>query len=299
MASLRGGVKRNTTHKQEKHKVKSLVGSAILLLLLGGCTTWIMPSFKGAPDRLFSVTTETDIARSLSGHEWLEEYAKSSGQRRRELRDQVILSRMYAADVFYSEYEANLTRERQNVGFWSTVASLALTGSATALASKEVKTVLSAVATGLTGVKDSYDKDILIEKTITILQSQMRARRKEIKVIILNRLGSSPQEYPVELALTDVEAYYRAGTITGAFIDVAQEAGVRLSTAREDERNVIVTRFAPVTNLGTRIRAFARTNITAVTAYLAQNHPGTALAEFIRLGSRADQLKMIQTLRIP
>lgn len=274
------------------------LGGALLIVALGACT----PSIRGTPERLLDVPVETELIRTLAGPEWYAEYARSTGARRRELRDQIVLARMYAIDLYYSEYEANLTRERQNVGFLSTVANLALTSSATLVAAKETKTILSAVATGLTGAKEAYDKEILIEKTIAILQQQMRARRKEIKVSIIGRLSLDQSSYPLELALTDVESYYRAGTITGALIDVSEETGVRLAQARAIEERIVVTRFAPVADLGTRIRAFVRVsaaNLRAVQDYLASNHPGTAIAEFVRVGSRPEQLRMIQQLNIP
>jgi hypothetical protein len=254
---------------------------------------------RGGPDRFFEVTAEVDIARALAGPEYYAEYARASGPLRRQIRDQIVFARMYAIDLYYSEFEASLTRERQNVGFFTTLASLALTASATAVVAAEAKTILAAVATGLTGAREAYDKEILIERTISILQQQMRARRKDVRVIILERLAMDPSSYPLELALADIESYYRAGTITGAFIDVAQETGVRLADARVREEDVVVTRFAPVSDLGVRIRAYARTNLEAVTIYLQTNHPNVRVVEFVRHGSRAAQLKMIQTLKIP
>jgi hypothetical protein len=185
------------------------------------------------------------------------------------------------------------------VGFYSTVASLALTSSATLVAANETKSILSALATGLTGTREAYDKEILIEKTITILQQQMRTRRKEVKVTILERLGRDTATYPLELALTDLESYYRAGTLTGALIDVSEATGFRLSEARRLEEEVVVTRFAPVRDLGQRIRAFARNNIAAVTTYLKNNHGEMPLAEFARNASPEDQLRMINKLKIP
>lgn len=65
---------------------------------------------------------------------------------------------------------------------------------------------------------------------------------------------------------------------------------------------VVVSKFAPVTDHGTRIRAFVRIspqNLEAVTGYLAQHHGGTSIARFARNASRADQSKMIQALNIP
>ena len=275
--------------------MRSLPACLLAALVLGGCTA----SIEGTPERLLPISAETDVARKLAGPEWYAEYGMATGARRRELRDQIVLARMYAIDLYYSEYEARLTQERQNVGFYSTVANLALTSSATLFAANETKTILTAVATGLTGTKEAYQKEVLIEKTIAILQQQMRARRKEVKVRIISRLSLAAESYPLELALADIETYYRAGTITGALIDVAEETGVRLSEARAMEEQVVVTKFAPVTDFGTRIRAFARVNLPAVQAYLARNHDGLPLALFVRNASRVDQLKMIQELRIP
>jgi hypothetical protein len=251
---------------------------------------------RGGPDRIFEVTAEVDIARALAGPEYYAEYARASGPLRWQIRDQIVFARMYAIDLYYSEFEASLTRERQNVGFFTTLASLALTASATAVVAAEAKTILAAVATGLTGAKEAYDKEILIERTISILQQQMRARRKDVRSIILERLANDPSAYPLELALADIESYYRAGTITGAFIDVAQEAGVRLADARDREVDVVATRFTPVSDLGVRLRALARRHSEAAFGYLRDNHDSMPLATFVIRGSRADQLKMIQYL---
>lgn len=209
---------------------------------------------------------------------------------------------MYAVDLYYTEYERQLTRERQDVGFISTVASLALTSSATLFAAESTKTILAAAATGLTGVKAAYDKEILIEKTISILQQQMRTRRKEVKVRILKRLSFDTGSYPLELALIDLEAYYRAGTITGALVDVSEATGERLAVARAIEEEFVVKKFTPVTSLGTRIRVFARSNPQngdKVRDYIARNHPGTPFADFVRDATNLEQLKMIQELSIP
>jgi hypothetical protein len=245
------------------------------------------------------VEAETELIKKMASPVWYAEYASSTGVRRRELRDQIVLARMYATDLYYSEYEARLTKERQTVGFYSTVANLALTSSATAVAAKETKTILSAVATGLTGTREAYDKEVLIEKTITILQQAMRTRRKEVKSSIIGKLSSGVDAYPLELALIDLETYYRAGTITGALIDVSAETGERLIATRGLEEQIIVTNFAPVSDLARRIRAFARLNLKKVEQYLDLHHGGVPLAVFVVSSTRGEQQRMIDTLRIP
>lgn len=300
MASMHMAPKRNPIKNLSVRRFPNFIRGIFMFgaLALTGCTA----SIQGAPERLYSVSSEADLVKDLTGSEWNAEYARSRGQRRRELRDQITLARMYAIDIYYSEYEGQLTRERQDVGFFSTIANLALTSSATLVGAKESKTILAAAATGLTGVKAAYDKEILIEKTITILQQQMRTRRKEVKIRILDRLSLDTGSYPLELALIDLEAYYRAGTITGALVDVSEATGARLAQVSAIEEQVVVTKFRPVTDLGTRIRAFVRINpqnLEATTNYLAQNHGGLPFALFVRNASRSDQLKMIQALNIP
>jgi len=84
---------------------KGLLGGALALLALAGCTA----SIQGAPDRLVPIAAETDLIKKLASPEWYHEYATATGSRRRELRDQIVLARMYAMDLYYSEYEARLT----------------------------------------------------------------------------------------------------------------------------------------------------------------------------------------------
>lgn len=203
---------------------------------LGGC----LASLAGAPDRLFSLEDETRSAKIVSSPERYEEYARSFGQRKFELRNQIVLSRMYAIDMLYSDYEARLTRERQEVGFYSTVVNLALNSAGTLAGGAATKATLHAISAGLIGAKTSYEKDILIERTVAILQKQMRVNRKEVKTQIVQRLSGSTAAYPLEFALTDVERYYRAGTISGALLGVDADVSLKLDEANEQENRAIM-----------------------------------------------------------
>ncbi len=211
-----------------------------LILAAAATLSACLASVSGAPDRLFSVEEETRSAKLVSSPERYEEYARSFGQRKYELRNQIVLSRLYAIDMLYSEYEGRLTRERQEVGFYSTVVNLALNSAGTLVGGSATKAALHAVAAGLVGAKTSYEKDILIERTVSILQKQMRANRKEIKAQIVQRLAGSTGAYPLEFALTDIERYYRAGTISGALLGVDTDVSLKLDQAATEENRAIM-----------------------------------------------------------
>jgi hypothetical protein len=259
-------------------------------------------SISGAPNRLYTTAHETDFVRQVAGPEWYSTYYQSSGARKRELRDQIILSRMYAIDVLYSDYEAELTRERQNVGFYSTVANLALTSTAAATGTKETKAILAAVAAGLTGTREAYEKDVLIEKTISILQENMRTQRKLTKAHIIERLNLGVESYPLELALTDVENYYRAGTITGALIGISELSSLELAGATAKEQAATLIKFSP-TDFTPRIRAYwtaSAENRERVEAWLRQNNISISATAFMRSGAHAAlHQKLIRDLKIP
>ena len=209
---------------------------------------------------------------------------------------------MRAIDLFYSQYEASLTRERQNVGFFATVAQLALTTSATLLSSPATRTIITATATGLTGAKESYDKNILIDRTIDVLQKQMRAQRQLVKAKVIQRLALGTAAYPLELALGDLEDYYRASTLTGALIGAEQAASEVLNQANAIEEQVLAVKFAE-TDLAPRIRAFWHGNMEQkkeVESWLVNHRIYVGVTLFLNSDVyAAEQMQMVNDLKIP
>jgi len=161
---------------------------------------------------------------------------------------------MYAMDLAYGDYEQELTRERQKVPFVATVASIALSSSGAVITNSATQQILAAVDTGLKGTTEAYGKEILIDKTIEVIQSAMRANRTQIRSDILVKLGRSDSEYPLELALSDVEKYFRAGTLTGGFLGVSEASAERIAEVRAREIDT-VTRFG-ADDATTKIRGY-------------------------------------------
>jgi hypothetical protein len=168
----------------------------------------------------------------------LAEFSRMGETERRNYRNSLIAGRMYAIDIQYTAYEGALTRERQNVGFGAAAATLGLTTASGLVTAVATKDILTGAAGFVTGARAAYDNDILFSHSVQWIQSQMRARRADIGRRILDGTRLSTDQYPLALALSDLEAYYRAGTFTGGLISTTETVGAdaRFSEQLRDER---------------------------------------------------------------
>jgi hypothetical protein len=216
--------------------------------ILCGCVT-----IQGGPDRLYPIESEVAQARGLlEGVDGLvaEYYAIKSNDpnadnQRKFYRNEIITRRMYIIDVEYSEYEAALTSERQKFGFLTTTAATGLGIASTLTTPIRSAQVLSGVGAAVLGTRGAYDTEVVIAKTLQIVQGHMRAQRDNVAARqILPRLTESPVTYPLSAALHDLEDYYRAGTFTAGLIPALRESGAAAQLASE-EKVLAVSTFSP------------------------------------------------------
>jgi hypothetical protein len=154
----------------------------------------------------------------------------------RAFRNEIIAQRMYAIDVQYSEYEAALTRERQEIGFAALSTAEGLNVAGTLITDGVTRGVLSGLAGGVTAIKGHYESDILLAKTVEIIQKQMRANRQFVAAHILTRMNQDIVDYPLAAALSDIEEYYRAGTLTSGIVAASTTVGVEERNAQDDKQ---------------------------------------------------------------
>lgn len=226
---------------REKIAAVTLFSSA-LPMLVAGCA-----SYTGEPQRVYSTSEQLQFVKKTFGQPDFASYFALSSEQRRSYRNEYVLAQIYAIDLNYGNYERDLTQELQRVGFASTVTNLALTSVASQIASTAAKDVLTATATGLTGAKAAYDKDILIGRAIPIIQSQMRASRAKVATKIYTSLGRSADEYPLMMAWIDLQALYKAGTLTDGLLDASQRVGAE-AIAASDARDYVTITALPSTD---------------------------------------------------
>ncbi len=200
------------------------IWAIVVAVALSGC----LPS-TGTPERLYPVIDEMNVVR-LTQEELVRQYNQSvfsAPAQARLIRNEIIAQRMYAVDVQYTQYENALTREGQEVSFGTLVAAGALGTASTLFTPVVTKSVLSGLSTVTLATKGHYDSEILMAQTIRTIQKQMRASRNLVATDISAKLIQSVTEYPLSAALSDVEDYYNAGTLTTGVIDTSTTVGIK------------------------------------------------------------------------
>jgi hypothetical protein len=211
-------------------------------------------SISDGPERLYPVSVETQAIRdNISKIDFIQ-FASLSEPLRVKYRNDWIAARMYAIDIQYTAYEAALTKERQNVGFGATVATLGLTTASGLLTPVVTKNVLTGLAGVVTGSRAAYDNDVLFAHSVQWVQSQMRTQRTIVGERILRGTKLSTIDYSLAAALTDLEDYYRAGTFTGGILGTSEALGAEAQFAEQLKQDRIEVDFVS-TSAGKALRA--------------------------------------------
>lgn len=188
-------------------------GIALAAGLLCGCAS------MNTPQRLYSVDEE--FAGIKQGIESAD-FTGLSDKDKRLRRNQIIAARKYAIDLQYTHYESALTQEIQAIDMGSKAASIALDQAAILVPVTHTKDLLNGISTGVSGLDLAYNDKVLRTKMIENVESSMRTGRHERAAIIFANMRCSFKTYPMAMALSDLEAYYRAGTFAAGLMKLSQ-----------------------------------------------------------------------------
>jgi hypothetical protein len=269
---------------------------AILLLplaLLQACS-----AFEGAPNRTFTAADDLQTIQSAmtpsvisdcllgvqqnspkapDGAPGLVQLDQSGKQA---CRNRIVSARKYAIDLNFSQFEQQFFAENRWTGFGATVVGLGL-GTAGSLTPLGTSHALSAAAAGVTGTRAAYEREILAERTLITIDTTMHGQRDLIAVNIRNGLQKSAEEYPLATGLSDLDAYYQAGTVLGALTAANQAAGTQADVAQNELRNPL-----PITR--TPAAQFLRGLINTGTPEARASNETRIRAEMTRLGVPAN-----------
>ena len=172
---------------------------------------------------------------------------------------------MYIIDANYSQYEADFGRQNQQLGFAADSVSQGLNTAGALFVVVPTVRILSGVAGGVTGIKGSYQSDLLGSKTVDIIQSQMRANRDQIATQIIKKMGQPTSTYPLPLAYTDLETYYRAGTFASGVLKAAEVVGENAADAQDAKADARMAIITDARKPLTTTRPFVNPNTSAIT----------------------------------
>ena len=190
--------------------------------------------------------------------------AASQREAKAERRNQILTELIALIDQNYSVFEDRYYGSDAAVNFGGDVVNLGLTGVSSVTGTAHLKSVLSAIATGTTGIKTSYEKNFFDQQTRSAVVQKMRAGRATQLALIQDQdhmkapvvcpaagcqtvaaAGGNPAHtvapYSLETGLSDVEQYYETGTIIGALQAIAASAGQDQKEATTKQKTNSVT----------------------------------------------------------
>lgn len=131
-------------------------------------------------------------------------------------------TRLKLIDINYSNYVLDLNKNRKNVSFFSNASSSLLSTTSSLIQPKSTSSILSAVASSITGVQAASEKEYFVDKTMEALISQMNANRAQRLVVILT--GLKKDSYGLIELNNDLDEYYKAGLVINAIQSISSTA---------------------------------------------------------------------------
>lgn len=208
----------------------SALGATILLQACAGIQGY--PAQSSDPTIELSALAPYFLSSVMEKYE-SEKDSDRRGLTKRQWRNQVIEARIRAVNIRFGEFEQTLYEQGIGFGVGTDWTVLALT-TAGAISTGNAPKYFSAAAALVTGAKVSYDKNVLYEKTMPVILSQMQAGRQSVLVRIRQGEAQEVDSYPLPQGLSDVDDYYRAGTIPTSISGLATNAGAQLQAATKE-----------------------------------------------------------------
>jgi hypothetical protein len=151
-----------------------------------------------------------------------------------QLRNELLFGRFGAIDLLFHRYTDAMYVQNKSYDLSSHAAILTLAGLGTLGDQVFTATSLRAFAatSGLvSGMKESYDKNTLINQSLILVLATMNAERTRIRAEAVAASKKDLIEFPIEEALSKSESYYRAGTISRALEVLTAAAGEKQTQA--------------------------------------------------------------------
>jgi hypothetical protein len=166
--------------------------------------------------------------------------ADRNGMTQLEWRDAVIAARLQIMDQNFQSFKVQLRAAISGLNLGTDVAALGLTAAA-ALTSGGTAKALAAASTGVIGVGTAFSKDTLFQQTVPAIFAQMEADRLSVLVRIRKAQAEADvTKYPLAMALTDLTAYERGGTLESATATLAQNASNQAAKNRVELDNLML-----------------------------------------------------------
>lgn len=200
----------------------------LCLLPMGGCAPFTGYATDPASDSSLPPDLQAGFGQTLKDN-----YVDASdATTRRAIRDKIIYRQLSAYDLEFENFERSLTGNENIFSIVTDTTVLGVGAAGTIVGGETAKSALAAVTTFLTGTRTAVDKDLFYQSTLPALKAQMEAKRLESRAPIIEGLGMSDADYPLQKALVDLGNLRIAASLSNAVVTTTLDAGVRANAAQ-------------------------------------------------------------------
>lgn len=212
-------------------------GLAVLGLLICGCAVY-RPKSPIPASYSKQVLADVSSATLMKDYNAMPESSDAEKAAKVARRNQVLAELIYLVDQNYYTFENHFYGTQATFNTATDAVSLGLTAAGSVVGSTDIKSILSAAATGNTGLQSSVEKNFFDQQSRAAVVTKMRALRATQLALMEdeNHMKAGITGYSIETALSDANAYYDAGTIVAALQSIAQSAGQDTAAAADKQK---------------------------------------------------------------
>ena len=172
------------------------------------------PADFGAPE-------EEAVRRSLE-YAYVGFYADTDSDDQKARRNRVVSRLISASNDSCSNFQKKLNRLQSDPNFLLGVLTTGLAGAGAVVTGMPLSNILAAGAAFTSGVRAEYNSTYFREKTVEVITRGIDQRRERILVELTDNFEKEIDEYPVELAVGDVNRYHGACSLIEGLEEVSE-----------------------------------------------------------------------------
>jgi hypothetical protein len=223
----------------EHRRIRALyiASLATLLFCLSACANMYKPKAVIPTPVSSQIMTDVSQPNLLQQYNAMPQGTDAEAAAKIARRNQILQELILLVDQNYEVFEGRYYGSDASVNFAGDLINLGLTGVSSVTGTAHLKSVLSAIATGTTGIKTSYLKNFYDQQTRSAVVQQMRSSRATELALLqdANHMKAAVTAYSLEAGLADITAYYNAGTIIGALQSIPESAGTQQTAAKAQQ----------------------------------------------------------------
>lgn len=222
---------------QVTHRLTRALPLILALLCLTGCAVLYKPKSPIPGTYRSQMLADVSQPNLLQQYNAMPQETDPQAAIKVARRNQILQELITLIDQNYDVFEGRYYGSDASINFTGDVINLGLTGVSSVTGTAHLKSVLSAIATGTTGIKTSYLKNFYDQQTRTAVVQKMRSLRATELATLQDpsHMKAGVNTYSLEAGLADIAVYYNAGTIIGALQSIAESAGKEQAEAKNKQ----------------------------------------------------------------